>query len=55
MKIYSEKLKYYRGEDSFDIFIRVFKDLCFKVGVGPEEYYNAFLIILAGEASEFYY
>ncbi len=55
MKIYNKKLKYYRGEDLLDISIRVFKDLCPKAGVRLEEYRNAFLTILAGEASEFYY
>ena len=55
IKIYNEKLKYYEGENSLDIFIRVFKDLCFKVSVGLKEYYNAFSIIFISEANEFYY
>jgi len=55
IKIYDEKLKYYRGEDSLNISIRVFKDLCPKVGVRLEEYHDAFSTMLASEASEFYY
>ena len=55
MKIYNEKLKYYKSEDLLDIFIRVFKDLCLKVSVGLEEYRNAFSIIFTSEANEFYY
>ena len=55
MKIYSEKLKYYKEEDSFNIFIRVFKDLYLKVNVKSKEYYDAFSIIFTSEANEFYY
>jgi hypothetical protein len=55
IKIYDGKLKYHRGEDSLDMSIRVFKDLCPKAGVRPEEYHDAFSTMLAGEASEFYY
>ncbi len=55
IKIYDKKLKYHRGEDSLDMSIRVFKDLCPKVGVRLEEYRDAFSTILVGEASEFYY
>ena len=55
MKIYSEKFKYYKKEDLLNIFLRVFKDLYPKIGVKPEEYRDAFSIILASEASEFYY
>ena len=55
MKIYNEKLKYYKSKDLFNIFIRVFKDLQFKVNVKSEEYRNAFSIIFISEANEFYY
>ena len=55
MKIYNEKLKYHRGEDSLNMSIRVFKDLCPKVGVRLEEYRDAFSTILTSKASEFYY
>ena len=55
MKIYNEKLKYYKNEDLLNIFIRVFKDLYLKVNIELKEYYNAFSIILISEASEFYY
>ena len=55
MKIYNEKLKYYKSEDLLNIFIRVFKDLYFKVSVELKEYYNAFLIIFISEANKFYY
>ena len=55
MKIYNEKLKYYKGENSFDIFIRVFKNLYFKVNIRSEEYYNLFSIIFTNKTNEFYY
>ena len=55
MKIYNEKLKYYKSENLFDIFIRVFKDLYPKASIGLKEYYNAFSIIFTSEANEFYY
>ena len=55
MKIYSEKLKYYKGEKSFDISLRVFKDLYFKISVKSEEYRDAFSIILISKANKFYY
>jgi hypothetical protein len=55
MKIYDGKLKYHRGEDLLDMSIRVFKDLCPKAGVRPEEYHDTFSTMLTGEASEFYY
>ncbi len=55
MKIYDKKLKYHRGEDSLNMSIRVFKDLCPKAGVRLEEYRDTFSTMLAGEASEFYY
>jgi len=55
MKIYNKKLKYYKGENLFNIFIRVFKDLYFKVNVKLKGYYNTFLIILISEVNKFYY
>jgi len=55
MKIYNEKLKYYKNKDLFNIFIRVFKNLYFKVNVKSEEYYNAFSIIFISKVNEFYY
>ena len=55
MKIYNEKLKYYKSKDLLDIFIRVFKDLYFKVNIRLKEYRNAFSIIFISEANEFYY
>ena len=55
MKIYNEKLKYYKSKDLFNIFIRVFKDLQFKVNVKSEEYRNAFSIIFINKANKFYY
>ena len=55
MKIYNEKLKYYKSKDLLDIFIRVFKNLYFKVNIKSKEYYNAFLIIFTSKTNEFYY
>ncbi len=55
MKIYDKKLKYHRGEDSLNMSIGVFKDLCPKAGVRLEEYRDAFSTMLANKASEFYY
>ena len=55
MKIYNEKLKYYKGKNSLNIFIRVFKDLYPKISVELKEYRNAFSIIFTSEANEFYY
>ena len=55
MKIYNKKFKYYKNKNLFDIFIRVFKDLYFKVNVESKEYRNAFSIILISEINEFYY
>jgi len=55
MKIYNEKLKYYKNKDLFNIFIRVFKDLYPKVNIESKEYHNAFSIIFTSEANEFYY
>jgi len=55
MKIYNEKLKYYKGKDSFNIFIRVFKDLYPKISVKSKEYYNAFSIIFISKTNKFYY
>ena len=54
-KIYDKSLKYRGSEDSFDIRLRVFEDLCLKAGVDPADYSRAFSTILVGEASEFYY
>ena len=54
-KIYDKSLKYRGSEDSFDIRLRVFKDLCLKAGVNPADYSRAFSTILVGEASKFYY
>jgi len=55
IKIYNEKFKYYKNKDLFDIFIRVFKDLYFKVNIKSEEYYNAFSIIFTNKINKFYY
>ena len=55
IKIYDKKLKYYRGKDSLNISIRVFKDLYSKVGVRLEEYRDVFSTMLASKANEFYY
>ena len=55
MKIYSKKFKYYKEENSLNIFIRVFKDLYFKISVKLKEYRDIFSIILISKANEFYY
>jgi len=55
IKIYNKILKYYKNKNSFNIFIRVFKDLYFKVNIKLKEYYNAFSIIFISEANKFYY
>ena len=55
IKIYNKILKYYKSENLFDIFIRIFKDLYFKVNIKLKEYYNAFSIIFTSEINEFYY
>ena len=54
-KIYNKNLKYKGSKGSFNIRLRVFKDLCLKVGVNPANYSRAFSTILVGKASEFYY
>jgi hypothetical protein len=50
-KIYDKSLKYRGSEDSFDMRLRVFEDLCPKAGVEPADYNRAFSTMLAGEAS----
>ena len=55
MKIYNKKFKYYKGEILFNIFIRVFKDLYFKVNIKLKEYYDVFSIIFISKINKFYY
>ena len=55
IKIYNKKFKYYKNENLFDIFIRVFKNLYFKVNIKSEEYYNIFSIIFINKINKFYY
>ena len=53
IKIYNKKFKYYKKKFLFNIFIRVFKDLYFKVNIKLKKYYNAFSIIFIGETNKF--
>ena len=55
IKIYNKKFKYYKNKNLFNIFIRVFKNLYFKINIELKEYYNAFLIIFINKINEFYY
>ena len=55
MKIYNKKFKYYKNENLFNIFIRVFKDLYFKVNIELKKYYNVFSIIFINKTNKFYY
>ena len=55
MKIYDDKLRYSGGNDSLDMCLKIFWDLCPKAGVNPSEYAQAFSTMLKGEAREFYY
>jgi len=55
MKIYNKKLKYYKNKNSFNIFIRVFKDLYSKENIKSEEYRNIFSIIFISKINKFYY
>ena len=43
-------MKYTRGEDSFDMKLQIFYDLCPKAGVTPDMYSSAFSIMLKEEA-----
>jgi hypothetical protein len=55
VRIYDKKLRYTRSADELDKRLRVFKDTCERAGVRQEQYYKAFLTILADEASDFYF
>ena len=55
IKIYNEKFKYYKNKNLFNIFIRIFKDLYFKINIKLKEYYNAFSIIFINKNNKFYY
>jgi len=55
IKIYNEKFKYYKNKNLFNIFIRIFKDLYFKINIKLKEYYNAFSIIFINKINKFYY
>src|SRR5438045_3275492 len=55
LKIYSNDMKYRGGEDSLDMKLQIFYDLCPKAGVPPESYSSAFSIMLKGDARDYYY
>ena len=55
LKIYSDDIKYGGGEDSLDIKLQIFYNLCPKVGVPPKSYSSAFSIMLKGDARDYYY
>jgi len=55
IKGYSDDMKYGGGEDSFDLKLRIFEDMCLKTGVIPDQYHLAFSTMLRKSANEFYY
>jgi hypothetical protein len=57
MKIYNNNDKKYGGEeyDILDIKLQIFYDYCLKIGLLEAQYYNAYLAMLKGRASYFYY
>lgn len=57
MKFYNDDAKRYTGElyDIFDTKLSIFYDCCMKVGLGKEQYHNAFSSMLKGRAEVFYF
>jgi hypothetical protein len=55
LKIYSDDMKYGGGEDSLDMKLQIFYDMCPKAGVPPGSYSSAFSIMLKGDARDYYY
>ena len=57
MKIYSNNNRKYSEEEYniLDIKLQVFYNCCFKIGLLNTQYYSIFLIMLKGQASNFYY
>jgi hypothetical protein len=56
-KLYSDQEKKYSGElyDILNTKLRIFYDCCQKIGLEPEQYHNAYSIMLRECASTFYY
>ncbi|PVH90772.1 hypothetical protein DM02DRAFT_547142, partial [Periconia macrospinosa] len=56
-KLYSDQEKKYGGElyDILNSKLRIFYDCCQKVGLEPDQYHNAYSVMLKGRASTFYY
>ena len=56
-KLYSDPERKFSGElyDILNSKLRIFYDCCRKVGLGPNDYHDAFSIMLKGRASTFYY
>lgn len=57
MKVYQDDSKKYSGElyDILDTKVQNFYDCCHKLGLGADQYRNAYSIMLKGRASAFYY
>jgi hypothetical protein len=56
-KLYSDQEKKFGGElyDILNSKLRIFYDCCQKVGLEPDQYHNAYSVMLKGRASTFYY
>ncbi|CCU76925.1 integrase and RNaseH domain-containing protein [Blumeria hordei DH14] len=57
MKVYQDDTKKYSGElyNILNTKLQIFYDCCQKVGLGVDQYQNAYSIMLKGRASFFYY
>ena len=55
LKIYSKDIKYRGGDDSLNRKLQIFYNLYLKASVPPKLYSNAFLIMLKGDACDYYY
>ena len=57
INFYTNDIKKYKGEvyDILNTKLQVFYDYCIIVKILKKQYYIAFLIILKGRASDFYY
>ena len=56
-KLYSDHDKKF-GRELYDILnskLRIFYDYCQKAGLGPDQYHDAYSIMLKGRAAAFYY
>ena len=55
LKIYSDDMKYSGGNDSLNLKLHIFYDLCRKASVPTESFGDAFSTMLKGKAQEYYY